>query len=437
VIDLETSLARLAVGLALAGGLSASSGAVAQAFRILPGAPVVPPGESVPLLILGSAPCPVLFPPVVEGNRIVVMGSLREPLPCSFETVRLLTALPGLPSGTYTIEVRFADDGPAFASRELVVRERELELALEAGTQTSNDRVVATVSGFGECPFVESIDVQATRVVIDIATGCPFDPPFPPQDFSLPIDLGKLPAGDYEVVLRKVRGEVEGGGLLAISGPPPPALAVEPPAPISGQPFRVVASIPRPVRCEPVLAVQRDGSALEVEIEPGCLGPSVVEGDPTRWSLPVNLPGLPAGNYSVRLFDRFGNVYVQSDFAVQPPGDCAPAATTLCLQGGRFAVRARWTTADGSSGDALANPRTADAGGFTFFDPANVELLVKVLDACALDPGRYWVFLAGLTNVGVRVEVTDTLRDTTRVYENPQGRLFEPTFDIDAFRSCP
>ena len=117
---------------------------------------------------------------------------------------------------------------------------------------------------------------------------------------------------------------------------------------------------------------------------------------------------------------------------------CTPTATALCLAAGRFRVEARWRTGAGTSGQALASALTADTGTFTFFDAANVEAVVKVLDACSF-PGapRYWVFAAGLTNVEVVLTVTDTRTGAVKTYSNPLNRAFQPVQDTAAFATCP
>jgi hypothetical protein len=117
--------------------------------------------------------------------------------------------------------------------------------------------------------------------------------------------------------------------------------------------------------------------------------------------------------------------------------DCFPDEGTLCLQGGRFRVTASWATSDGATGPGKPVPLTAETGYFWFFSAANVEVLVKAIDACAPPFDRYWVFAAGLTNVFVRLEVTDTVTGAQRVYENPQGRDFMPVLDTGAFATCP
>ncbi len=118
-----------------------------------------------------------------------------------------------------------------------------------------------------------------------------------------------------------------------------------------------------------------------------------------------------------------------------PGAPCAPGSTALCLDGGRFRVEAIWTTADGQTGSAQAVSLTADTGYFWFFDPTNVEMLVKVLNGCAVD-ARQWVFAGGLTNVQVLLKVTDTQTGAVKTYLNPQDSAFVPIQDTSAF-ACP
>lgn len=105
----------------------------------------------------------------------------------------------------------------------------------------------------------------------------------------------------------------------------------------------------------------------------------------------------------------------------------------LCLLGGRFRVDATWNSFDGSEGYAIGD---SDLGSFWFFSPNNVELLVKALDGCAIN-GHYWIFGSGLTNVGVRMLVTDTHTDRQKTYENPLGQAFAPILDTQAFACWP
>ncbi len=93
-----------------------------------------------------------------------------------------------------------------------------------------------------------------------------------------------------------------------------------------------------------------------------------------------------------------------------------------------------WTGAASGAGHAVS--LTPDTGYFWFFDATNVEVVLKVLDACGFNQ-HFWVFAGGLTNVQVHLSVTDTLTGVVRTYDNPQGKAFQPVQDTSAFLTCP
>lgn len=115
---------------------------------------------------------------------------------------------------------------------------------------------------------------------------------------------------------------------------------------------------------------------------------------------------------------------------------CAADADTLCLNNGRFRVEATFQTNTGQSGQAKAVKLTNDTGYFWFFNPDNVEAVVKVLNGCGLN-SRYWFFAGGLTNVRTVITVTDTTTGAVRTYTNPQNTPFQPIQDTSAFATCP
>lgn len=123
--------------------------------------------------------------------------------------------------------------------------------------------------------------------------------------------------------------------------------------------------------------------------------------------------------------------------AITQPEDtsCASDATTLCLNGSRFQVTTTWATSDGHTGSGQAVQLTPETGYFWFFDATNIEVVLKVIDACGYNQ-RFWVFAAGLTNVAVVTTVTDTLTGSVRTYSNKQGAAFAPIQDISAFATC-
>ncbi|MCP4662681.1 MAG: hypothetical protein GY856_45380 [bacterium] len=118
-----------------------------------------------------------------------------------------------------------------------------------------------------------------------------------------------------------------------------------------------------------------------------------------------------------------------------PPGPPDPEAT-LYLNNDRFAVTVSWEDTQGNTGSGQPVELTDETGYFWFFDDANIELVVKVLDACYDPYNRFWVFAAGLTNVEVLLRVTDTETQEYRDYFNPLNQAFQPVLDTGAFAGC-
>ena len=102
-------------------------------------------------------------------------------------------------------------------------------------------------------------------------------------------------------------------------------------------------------------------------------------------------------------------------------GGCANGANALCLAD-RFRVEVRWKSNAGATGTAGALPDSANTGLFWFFDPANVEMVVKVLDGRPVN-GKFWVFFGALSDVESWVRVTDTQTGQVREYHNLPGKL--------------
>ena len=74
-------------------------------------------------------------------------------------------------------------------------------------------------------------------------------------------------------------------------------------------------------------------------------------------------------------------------------------------------------------------PLTGDTGAFWFFDPANLELMIKVLDGRAVN-GYFWVFYGSLSNVEFTVTVTDTTTGAVKTYHNAPLQ-FASQADVD------
>jgi hypothetical protein len=137
---------------------------------------------------------------------------------------------------------------------------------------------------------------------------------------------------------------------------------------------------------------------------------------------------------------------IQAFLVPATPGNpCVANATTLCIDQNpgdkRFQVQVSFATTQGggSSGSGGAVPLSSlgvtEGGLFWFFNAANPEMLIKIINACALNQ-KFWVFYAATTNVGFTVTVIDTVTGHQKVYTNTDKTTAPPVQDGNAF-SCP
>ncbi|HTQ80083.1 MAG TPA: M12 family metallo-peptidase, partial [Thermoanaerobaculia bacterium] len=135
----------------------------------------------------------------------------------------------------------------------------------------------------------------------------------------------------------------------------------------------------------------------------------------------VSYNGLPTGIAGDRDNHRTINntrALVASFMAGTPPQPCRPGPHTLCLLNRRFQVDVSWENQyDGSSGVGAAIARTDLTGFFSFGDPSNVELMVKVLDF----GDAIKVFYGQLTDLHFSLNVTDTRTGMSKTYSNTSG----------------
>jgi hypothetical protein len=149
------------------------------------------------------------------------------------------------------------------------------------------------------------------------------------------------------------------------------------------------------------------------------------DGGPGEWLMDGVEAGVPF-TFRVRTFDgaQFSGYSPRAyaDLAA-PRSPCIAGATTACLLGGRFQVRAWWRDhrAD-TAGMAGTGALSDQSGTFWFFGPGIVELIVKVLDGRGLTD-HFWVFYGALSDVEYWISVTDLETGFVRSYANPAGNL--------------
>jgi hypothetical protein len=134
---------------------------------------------------------------------------------------------------------------------------------------------------------------------------------------------------------------------------------------------------------------------------------------------------------------------VDSGAPLLAPGPCVRDERTACLYD-RFEVRVEMRN--------FANPpvtfpgfiqtyqgvssETEQSVSFYSFNEGNVEVFVKMVDACSTPSLAFWLFAAGATNAATDITVRDSLSEEIYTIQNPSGLLFQTVADTQAFKTC-
>ena len=109
----------------------------------------------------------------------------------------------------------------------------------------------------------------------------------------------------------------------------------------------------------------------------------------------------------------------------------------------RFQVEVNFSTPDQPNGRAQGVQITEDSVAFWFNDPANIDLVVKVIDGCNVND-RHWVFASGTTDVEHEILIDDFHSDILfdDGFESGDVSAWSSTGapeirDTNAFSTCP
>lgn len=159
----------------------------------------------------------------------------------------------------------------------------------------------------------------------------------------------------------------------------------------------------------------------------------------------ATIGGLPAAtSYAFRVRARnaggdsaYSNTAPATTLANVPTVPACSDPNALCLAANRFSVTATFDTSAGQHGTGQPVRLTADTGYFWFFAATNVEVVIKVLDACGFTVRpAFWVFAGGLTDVHVAITVTDLISGQSHMFVNPIQTPFQPIQDTATFQTC-
>lgn len=310
-----------------------------------------------------------------------------------------------------------------------------VSLEIQPAAPTTLQPVTLEVRVVNQPAFRAFADRFGNQILINLVTDCVLAAcPTTDQTFELP--LGFLPAGHYQgqVWVDYFLSEDFSVEVTAGQAEPFPArfsLEVAPSPATDAQRTQILVTS---ATCEPaaVARVERVGNAFTLwmdlaDPDPLCELPAA---ERVLGSKQVDLGQLSSGAYTVEL--RHGLALLKAlSFEVRPRGS---SATLL----GRYEASLTWRTPDGHTGAARPVAlSSAESALFSFFDLGNWEVLVKVLDGCALN-GHRWVFLAAATDVEFRLEIVDGQGQTPPyVYLSPAGLLTPPLADTIAIPCSP
>ena len=157
----------------------------------------------------------------------------------------------------------------------------------------------------------------------------------------------------------------------------------------------------------------------------------------------ADIDGLRAGgryDFRVRAWNRNGGRNSGISTIVLEAAeytDCVPSAAQITFEHGFTVSMCVEYTKDGETVKTDAKNyglESRESGLLYFFDRDNAEVLVKVLDACAVNQYR-WVFVAPVTDLAFNLYVDETATDAPRwEHRNPRGgRTALTKSDVKAF----
>ena len=293
---------------------------------------------------------------------------------------------------------------------------RTQEFLFAATDDTTDDDGESVVLSFSFLPPRVSGDGETTIAINDNdGSGGPGGPGSPGGGGG-----GPPPSDDDE----EDDGGDDGGGVGGGGGGPPPRAMITVDAECENNLCRARAGVP---------VTFEDTSTGFVRFRRWEFG----DGSMTRTPRSLTHAWSAPGFYEVTLWTSNGRDESTASLtflveASDPAGTCEPDARTLCLQDSRFSVRVDWRTGDQSGSASVVHGGTNDSGMFWFFNPDNWEVLIKVLDGCALN-GHVWVFGASTTDLGYSIRVTDTVTGVVREYGNEPGLPAPAITDSGAF----
>ena len=173
--------------------------------------------QQIVLGISGSASCVTLGEPFypAEPNTVRIWASFEcHILPAPPEPYQFWVPIGPLSPGKWTLEVEGAGQ-ELLATTIVRVRYPDHDIGVTPTLPTVNDDITLRLFGVGSCTFVDPPQIEDRTISIAVNELGICDPPPPFEPYEIPVEIGLLSAGLWEVEFY-----THGGGVIPIPGPP-------------------------------------------------------------------------------------------------------------------------------------------------------------------------------------------------------------------------
>ncbi len=456
--------------LAVFGILQVAAGAALaqpEHFQVFPASPTTQDSVVVTIPGLYSLCKNTTLEPLIENGRITIVTVGFQPRTCVGGTLGGPPPLPApspfllgpLKAGDWTLLHLHAlpDDSlddpklEVIATTEFQVTDSSVEDGRLRLQQSGSNSLRVTVTGNWDSTCEPSLALTSTtddEIRLELVnTLTPFGTTCEPaslREFTRTLLVGQLPFGTYAVTVERLNDDgsreiYTRGNARIVSDPSESGgIRVEPENPTDSEEVRILVWDREPLPCRSELArIDRSGDELLIHATRTCEG--TIPRDFSSHAFSVSLGALKPGRYFAEV--RFIN---EDEDPTSPPTthaaiefDVSSQSAPISTGNGRFQVQVTWQDFEGGEGfgrEVFTSSR--DDVLVWFFDPSNPEMLIKVLDGCAIND-HHWVLLSAATDVAYEIEIRDVLTGEVWRNSNSLGTLPLAVSDVLGFSaSC-
>lgn len=316
----------------------------------------------------------------------------------------------------------------------------EPEIVIEPASPVAGEAFDIVITGQALCFANDPPQLLGSTIEIRVTTCvcCVIGVPPGPDNFELRSTILGLDVGEYTVRFADIE-ETLALATFQVSEAPN-VLKLFPDPPVIGDNDLARVIVTGSMDC--VVPEFSDVEVIDDQVLVTARVPEVVVGppcsdEPLDWAFAAEFGPLTPGLYTVdgRLVNFAGEVVEALSQTAEL--QVIDRSDSVFLRDGRFEVAVEWSGHDGDSGAGrpVAGRPSDDSALFSFFEPDNWEVMVKMVDGCNFND-HWWVFGAAATDVEYTITVTDTETGAVQTWINPLGTRAPAITEVESF-DCP